>query len=83
MDAADQPDGRYNLGMSIEPESAGLLHALVDEYRDRCLWFLRRDYYPQTSAEAERVLDAIQRHGDRQAFQRAAEIRQWPSPSGA
>jgi hypothetical protein len=28
----------------------------VDEYRDRCLWFLRSDYYPARPEEAERVL---------------------------
>lgn len=53
------------------------VNALVDEYRTRCLWFLREDYYPQTPAEACRVLDAIGRHGDVKAFQRAATLRQW------
>jgi hypothetical protein len=51
----------------------------VDDCRDRCLWFLRRDYYPETNVEAERVLDAIERHGDRDAFKRAGKIRQWLS----
>ncbi len=69
--------------MSIEAESAQALKALIDEYRDRCLWFLRRDFYPQTTAEAERVLDAIQRHGDLKAFQRAAEIRRCLSRSSS
>jgi len=60
------------------------LRALVDDYRDRCLWFLRRDYYPTTIAETQRVLDAIQRHGDREAFRRAARVRLWLSqPSSA
>jgi hypothetical protein len=67
----------------IEAESASMLRALIDEYRDRCLWFLRRDYYPQTPPEAERVLDAIQRHGDLKAFQRAAEIRRCLSRSSS
>lgn len=68
----------------LSPEVDTALHALVDEYRDRCLWFLRRDYYPATNPEAERVLDAIQRHGDRDAFKRAGRIRQWLSlPSSA
>jgi hypothetical protein len=56
------------------------LKALVDDYRDRCLWFLARDYYPSTTAEALRVLDAIQRHGDLEAFRRAGELRRWLSP---
>ena len=45
-----------------------VLRALVDDYRDRCLWFLARDYYPRTTAEALRVLDAIQRHGQAGRF---------------
>ncbi len=53
------------------------VNALVDEYRTRCLWFLREDYYPQTRAEALRVLDYIERHGDVKAFQKAATLRQW------
>ena len=50
---------------------------LVDEYRLRCLWFLRDDYYPTTDEERLRVLAYIQRHGDRSAYMRAAEVRRW------
>ena len=39
------------------------VNTLVDEYRARCLWFLREDYYPRTTAEACRVLEAIERRG--------------------
>lgn len=53
------------------------VNALVDEYRARCLWFLREDYYPQTPAEACRVLESIERHGDVPAFRKAATLRQW------
>jgi hypothetical protein len=67
--------------MDLQPPDAhAALRQLVDEYRHRCLWFLRRDYYPTTLPEAERVLDAIQRHGDRDGFRRAARIREWLSP---
>jgi hypothetical protein len=55
------------------------LRAFVDEYRARCLWFLRADYYPTTPAERERVLRLIEQYGDRKAFVRAAEFRQWLS----
>jgi hypothetical protein len=65
---------------SLSPEASTALRELVDEYRDRCLWFLRRDYYPATNAEAHRVLDAIQRYGDRDGFRRAAQIHRWLSP---
>jgi len=66
--------------LPLPPDAATALRTLVDEYRDRCLWFLRRDYYPATPAEATRVLEAIERHGDREAFRRAAEVRRWLSP---
>ncbi len=55
------------------------IRLLIDEYRDRCLWFLDRDYYPATSEETLRVLRHIEEHGDLSAFKRAARIRQWLS----
>jgi hypothetical protein len=67
----------------LDPRTTEALRQLVDEYRTRCLWFLAPGYYPATRAEALRVLAAIDRHGDRAAFQRAAEIRQWLSPSSS
>jgi hypothetical protein len=57
------------------PEEA--VRALVDEYRDRCLWYLAAGYFPETPAETLRVLDSIQRHGDLQAFSRAGALRRW------
>ena len=62
---------------SLTPEVAAALRTLVDEYRTRCLWYLEPDYYPASASEAMRVLEAIERHGDRSAFQRSSEIRQW------
>lgn len=53
--------------------------ALVDEYRSRCLWFLRADYYPDTAVERAWVLDAIAANGDVHAFRRVAELRTWLS----
>ena len=55
------------------------VNTLVDEYRTRCLWFLREDYYPLTPVEACRALEYIERHGDVAAFQKAAPLRQWLS----
>lgn len=69
--------------MDLSPAVAAALHALVDDYRARCLWFLRPDYYPASEAEALVVLAAVERHGDREAFQRSALIRQWLSPSSS
>jgi len=36
---------------------ADAVRRLVDEYRDRCLWFLRADYYPEGPEEMLRTLD--------------------------
>ncbi len=58
-------------------EIAAAVNRLVDEYRDRCLWFLREGYYPETREQRLRVLAQIERHGDRAAFLRAAELRRW------
>jgi hypothetical protein len=55
------------------------LRALVGEYRTRCLWFLRPDWYPNTVDEQVRVLDYIEQHGDAEAFRRARVLRRWLS----
>ncbi|MEQ1909528.1 MAG: hypothetical protein ABMA15_11935 [Vicinamibacterales bacterium] len=62
------------------PDPAGF-NAFIDEQRACCLWFLRRDYYPQSDAERRRVLDAIERHGDVSAFTRARAFRACLSPT--
>lgn len=55
------------------------LRRLVDDYRSRCLWFLREDYYPESAPAREHVLALIEQHGDLQAFRRVAELREWLS----
>lgn len=73
---------RYDEG--VKPDLAGRtesLRRLVDEYRVRCLWFLDEGYYPETVEDALRILEAIQRHGDAQAFRRAGALKQWLSAS--
>lgn len=55
------------------------IRRLVDDYRTRCLWFLREDYYPTTPAECERVLRLIEQHGDLRALRRVADLRTWLS----
>ena len=57
------------------------VRALVDRYRARCLWFLEPDYYPRSRNEVLRVLDYLERYGDREAFSAAASVRQWLSPT--
>ena len=64
----------------VDDDRAAELRRLVDDYRRRCLWFLREDYYPATRDEILTVLRHIERHGDREGFRRAAVLRRWLSP---
>lgn len=34
--------------MHVTSEAQENIGRLVDEYRARCLWFLREDYYPES-----------------------------------
>lgn len=52
---------------------------LIDEYRDRCLWFLRRDFRPVSREERLRALEYIERHGDLEAHRRAGRLKRWLS----
>jgi hypothetical protein len=52
----------------------------VDDYRTRCLWFLRQDFYPETREEMLRGLRQVEKNADRESLIRAARIRQWLSP---
>jgi len=61
------------------PFEPGAIDRLVDEYRARCLWFLRSDYYPRTLDDRLRILGYIERYGDRDAFRKAAQTRRWLS----
>jgi len=64
----------------MKPEEAeAAFRQLVEEYRTRCLWFLREDYCPTSASERDDVLRAIERHGDLAAFRRVAELRAWLS----
>jgi hypothetical protein len=65
--------------MSERGERQTEFRRLVSEYRDRCLWFLREDYVPTEPAEMLRVLDQIERHGDRDAFVAARRLSRWLS----
>ena len=53
------------------------IDSLVEQYRDMCLWFSPRDYYPSTDETRLKVLHDIERHGDREAFMRSRELRHW------
>lgn len=59
------------------------VNRLVDEYRVRCLWFLRPGFYPSDTPERLRVLDQIARHGDLDGFRKSADLRRWLSPTSS
>jgi hypothetical protein len=68
--------------MTTRPDDAEVTAAvdrLVDEQRTSSLWYLRPDYYPSTLEQRIRVLERIERHGDLDAFRRAATLRRWLS----
>jgi len=67
----------------IDEDLRRQINQLVDTYRDRCLWFLRADYYPTDRQEVLRTLDYIRRYGDREAFRKAGELYQWLSPDSS
>lgn len=47
----------------------------ADAHRTECLWFLRRDYFPETTAERLQVLKYLEEHGDRATFVAARSLR--------
>lgn len=55
------------------------LARFVEEQRALCLWYMREDFLPVDFETARLALDAIEKHGDRAAFLRAAELRRWLS----
>ena len=57
------------------PTLARQVDTLVADYRTRCLWFLRADSHPVTRDGQLRVLDDVQRYGDRDAHVRIASVR--------
>jgi len=63
----------------IDEDVRRRVNQLVDTYRDRCLWFLRADYYPTDLPDVLRTLDYIRRYGDREAFRKAGELHEWLS----
>jgi len=57
------------------------LAELIERYRSRCLWFLAEDFVPDTPEQAMRVLEYIERYGDRDGFVQARRLKQWLSQS--
>lgn len=49
----------------------------VEQHRTTCLWYLRKDYLPQTDEERLAVLSAIQKHAGLASFRQAGEFKKW------
>ena len=65
----------------MQDEIKEQLAVLMRRYRSRCLWFLTEDFMPETPEQAMRVLEYIERYGDREGFIQARRLKQWLSPS--
>jgi hypothetical protein len=55
------------------------IDTMIEESRERCLWFLRLDYVPRDDRMRIKLLEYIQRHGDRQTAVEAARLTRWLS----
>lgn len=47
----------------------------MEMYRPQCLWFLKNDIAPNEPAGALRILDYIERYGDRDAYEKVKELK--------
>ncbi len=65
--------------MQTEPQEEIYAEAkqLIEKNRSRCLWFLRKDYYPADTDRLIHTLQYVKQHGDRQTFQKAGKLIQW------
>ena len=67
------------LDRPLEKSEAQEVAALLAQYRDQCLWFLREGYEPATVAEAARTLTCLEQYGDLRAWRAARRMREWLS----
>ena len=74
--ASSPPGPGFDSGADL----ARRVDEFIDECRSACLWYQRPDYYPRTRADRLRVLDAIQRHADRDTFIKAGRLKRCLSP---
>ena len=56
------------------------IDAFIETHRERCLWFVRRDYHPCTEDERRWLLTEIQRRSDRATFASAGLLKRCLSP---
>src|SRR5258706_12276862 len=69
----------YNSVMSAETltikDVDAAINQLVEENRVQCLWFIRNDYFPDTTEAQLTILKYIETYGDRAAFVSARRLR--------
>ena len=53
--------------------------SVVRDYRTQCLWFTDAGDSPENELQLEMILNAIETHGDMEAFKRVGRIRKWLS----
>lgn len=62
--------------MDIDAELIEQAHALIAANRERCLWFLRKDYLPRDLDGLVQAMTYIERRGDRDSYIKARSIRE-------
>ena len=50
------------------------LKHLIEQNRERCLWFLNPEYEPSTVEDALRILKYLQRYGNREVYTKARNL---------
>jgi len=63
--------------MFSEGDILNKIIVLLGKQRDRCLWYVREDFIPTNLVEAKLILDAIEKHGDMEAFIEARKVKEW------
>ena len=59
----------YNFCMTVSE--------IIQNYRSMCFWSFPDDFMPKNKRQLLLALDSLERYGDRVAYQKAGEIRQW------
>ena len=62
-----------------DDDAAAELRRLVDDYRSRCLWFLREDVLPDDPQRLQDLLRKIELRADRATYIQARSLREWLS----
>ena len=62
--------------MTLDDDLVKQAHALIQENRARCLWFLREDFLPVDPEGLARAMTYIERRGNRESYIKARRIRE-------